>query len=167
MSQQFSRKYDDSIRTAAHKWLPLVPWKLLKAQYYQESRLDPNARSPAGAEGIAQFMPKTAADIWPRIGYGIIDRRQAGPSIEAGAYYMSTLRRAWTSKRPERDRHSLALASYNAGLGNILQAQHVCGGPVLYDLIMSCLPSVTGRHADETLGYAPRIYMWWQKMELQ
>lgn len=38
-----------------------VPPSLIAATLNQESGFDPNAISPAGAEGIAQFMPQTAA----------------------------------------------------------------------------------------------------------
>lgn len=161
----FPSAYDRDIEAAAKRWLPGIPWRLLKAQYWQESRLKPDARSPAGAEGVAQFMPGTAADIFPLLGYGALDRRLAAPSIEAGAFYMARLRKSWSSPRPWEDRHKLALASYNAGMGHILSAQRLCGGAVLYDPIMACLPQITGRHAAETLGYAPTIWHWWALME--
>jgi soluble lytic murein transglycosylase-like protein len=162
----FPKTYDQEIKKAAEMWLPGIPWKLLKAQYWQESRLNPNARSPVGAEGIAQFMPATAKEIWPLLGYSIIDRRAIEPAINAGAYYMARLRKSWSSPRPWEDRHKLALASYNAGLGNILRSQKACNMPILYDPIMSCLPKITGQHAKETLGYAPIIWKFWKQMEV-
>ncbi len=36
-----------------------IDWLLLKAQVKRESAFDPNARSPVGAVGLAQFMPAT------------------------------------------------------------------------------------------------------------
>lgn len=162
----FPAKYDSAIERAATTWLPGVPWRLYKAQLWQESRLDPAARSPAGAEGLAQFMPATAAEIWPLLGYGLVDRRAVAPAIEAGAFYMGRLRRSWSSPRPWADRHQLALASYNAGLGHILAAQKACHGALLYAPIMACLPQITGAHARETLNYAPAIWRWWQLMEV-
>ena len=143
-----------------------MPWRLWKAQLYQESRLDPEARSPAGAEGQAQFMPATWNEITRAMGYGLVDRRIADASIQAGAYYMARLRRQWSAPRPERDRHDLAMASYNAGIGHILAAQRLCRDPPLYDAIMACLPQITGRHARETLGYAPSIRRWHAAMEI-
>jgi membrane-bound lytic murein transglycosylase MltF len=142
-----------------------VPWRLLKAQYWQESRLRPDARSPVGAEGIAQFMPATWSEILRAMGRELVDRRLATPSIEAGAFYMARLRRNWSSPRPWEDRHKLSLASYNAGLGHILAAQRACKMPVFYHEIMACLPEITGKHAAETLGYAPAIWRWWRMME--
>lgn len=162
----FPKTYDREIKKAAELWLPGIPWKLLKAQYWQESRLNPNARSPAGAEGIAQFMPATAREILPLLGYSVIDRRSIEPAINAGAFYMARLRKNWSSPRPWEDRHKLALASYNAGLGNILKSQKACGGALLYDPIMECLHLIIGHHAKETREYAPLIWKYWRQMEL-
>jgi len=54
-----NKKYDALIKTAQKKYLPGTDWRLLKAQLTQESDLNPRAVSPAGAQGIAQFMPNT------------------------------------------------------------------------------------------------------------
>jgi hypothetical protein len=51
--------YHEPIIRSAQRWN--VGAALLSAQLYVESGFDPNARSPAGAQGIAQFMPGTAA----------------------------------------------------------------------------------------------------------
>lgn len=138
--------------------MPGVDWRLYKAQLYQESRLDPFAVSPAGAQGIAQFMPGTWAEVSGKLDFGGAHAFSAKYAIEAGAYYMARLRRNWHAPRPEADRHNLALASYNAGLGNILRAQRHCGGAALYAEIITCLPAITGHHAEETQTYIPRIW---------
>lgn len=164
----FVSKWDAAFAKHADTYLPGVDWRLLKAQCYQESRLRPEAVSPVGAAGVCQFMPPTWREARAALGF------EPGASvydpllnIEAGAWYMGRLRKTWRSPRPERDRHSLALASYNAGAGHILRAQRLCGNPSLYDPIMACLPQVTGRHAAETLGYAPAIYRHYQRMVLE
>ncbi|MCF2827086.1 MULTISPECIES: transglycosylase SLT domain-containing protein [unclassified Pseudoalteromonas] len=149
-------KYDWQIKKAARHYLPSVPWQLYKAQLIQESSLNSNAISPVGAEGIAQFMPGTWEEVSRQIGV-IGSPYDAEIAIPAGAYYMARLRRIWKWPRSEEDRHNLAMACYNAGCGNILKAQQLCGNPSRYEPIMACLPAVTGKHADETLGYAPRI----------
>ncbi|MGE0154818.1 MAG: transglycosylase SLT domain-containing protein [Reyranellaceae bacterium] len=160
-----SNKYDRQIQRAASTWLPGVPWKMWKAQLYQESRLEPDAVSPVGAAGIAQFMPGTWDQVTRELRWGVVDRRLAGPSIEAGAYYMAKLRRAWTAQRSDDDRLKLAQASYNAGMGNILRSQSRCGNPAPYEAIMACLHLVTGRHAAETRHYVPAIWRWWALLE--
>lgn len=133
-----------------------MDWRLYKAQLIQESQLNPAAVSPVGARGIAQFMPGTWRE-WQAISRTPLGPHDARQAIEAGAWYMARQRAIWRSPRPEADRHNLALASYNGGAGNIIKAQRACGNPTGYAEIMACLPQITGRHAAETQGYAPRI----------
>jgi len=159
-------RYDTQIRQAAERYLPGWDWRLLKAQYYQESKLNPQAESHVGAKGIAQFMPGTWDDIAPAVGAGKASPHVAGPAIKAGAYYMGKLRDEWSAPRPAADRYSLSAASYNAGLGSLLKAQRRCGGANLYSEIIECLPAVTGRHAKETRTYVSRIWRWWRLMLL-
>jgi len=141
-----------------------VDWRLLKAQYYQESRLNPAAVSPVGAAGVAQFMPGTWQDVSRELGYDGLHPHMAEPAILAGAYYMAKLRIFWSAPRPEADRYSLALASYNAGAGHLVKAQRLCGGVNLYQKIAHCLPDVTGRHSRETITYVKRIWKYWMQM---
>lgn len=136
--------------------MPGVDWKLLKAQCFAESSFIETAVSPVGAQGLCQFMPGT----WEDVQKGL--RIQGDPfdatlNIQFAAFYMSGLRRSWSSPRPERDRHNLAMASYNAGFGNLLRAQRLCDGKLLYDEIIVCLPRVTGRHSKETIDYVKKI----------
>jgi hypothetical protein len=87
------------LRAAIH-WN--VSAALLAGQEMAESGFDPNAGSPAGAQGIAQFMPSTAAS------YGLTDPYDPVAAIDAEAHLMSDLIAQFGS--PE-----LALAAYNAG----------------------------------------------------
>ena len=92
------------IEAAASRWD--VSAGLLAAQLMAESGFDPGAVSPAGAQGIAQFMPATAA------AYGLDDPFDARAAIEAQARLMSDLLARFGSV-------SLALAAYNAGPGAV------------------------------------------------
>jgi hypothetical protein len=96
--------FRDPIARAALRWN--VPENLLAAQLYAESGFNPFARSPAGALGIAQFMPGTAAT------YGLDDPFDAGKAIDAQAHLMHDLLGQFGS-------YSLALAAYNAGPGAV------------------------------------------------
>jgi hypothetical protein len=87
------------LRSAAH-WG--VPPALMAGQLMAESGFDPTAGSSAGAQGIAQFMPATAAS------YGLTDPYDPVAAIDAEAHLMSDLLHQFGS--PE-----LALAAYNAG----------------------------------------------------
>jgi Transglycosylase SLT domain/D-alanyl-D-alanine carboxypeptidase len=89
---------------AAQRWS--VSAQLLAAQLYAESGFNPFARSPAGAEGIAQFMPGTADAI------GLLDPFDPGAAINAQAHLMRDLLGRFGSV-------PLALAAYNAGPGAV------------------------------------------------
>jgi len=79
---------------------------LLAAQIYAESGFNPFARSPAGAQGIAQFMPGTAR------AYGLRNPFDAVAAIDAQARLMRDNLRRFGSV-------PLALAAYNAGPGAV------------------------------------------------
>lgn len=84
-----------------------IPTMMLSALLKQESGFNPNARSPVGATGIAQFMPGTAKGM----GVNPLDPES---SINGAAQY---LRNSWDKfGKPE-----LALAAYNAGGGAVQQ----------------------------------------------
>lgn len=161
-------RYDGAIQEAVDDWWPDLPvWKLWKAQLWQESLLNPAAVSPAGARGLAQFMPGTWRDAVRALGLSPVVSPHDEIAIAAGAWYMAKQRKAWTAKRTALERHALGLASYNAGLGNILKAQASCGGARLWVDVLRCLPAVTGaRNARETTSYVERIMSrWWPMLE--
>lgn len=161
-----TKKYDKQICAASKMYLPiptrLFGCELWKAQLYQESLLDANAVSPAGAEGIAQFMPLTWKERIEKMNLENVNPRMADVAIRAGAHYMRDLRRAWTSKRPEKQRMELAQASYNAGMGNILKAQLKAGGVLDWETISLYLHKVTGHYSRETRTYVERIWRYWR-----
>ncbi len=92
------------IAAAAQRWN--VSAALLAAQLYAESGFNPNAVSPAGAQGIAQFMPGTARSL------GLDDPFDAAQAIDAQGHLMRDLLRQLGSV-------PLALAAYNAGPGAV------------------------------------------------
>jgi hypothetical protein len=91
---------------AAQRWN--VSAALLAAQLYAESNFNPFAQSPAGAQGIAQFMPGTARAL------GLDDPFDAAQAIDAQAHLMRDLLRRFASV-------PLALAAYNAGPGAVAE----------------------------------------------
>jgi hypothetical protein len=93
-------QYREPILRSAGRWG--VPAALMAGQLMAESGFDPDAGSPAGAQGIAQFMPSTAA------AYGLTNPYDPIAAIDAQGHLMSDLLRQFGS--PE-----LALATYNAG----------------------------------------------------
>lgn len=93
-------EYRQTILAAATKWN--VSAALLAGQLMVESGFDPNAGSPAGARGIAQFMPGTAAS------YGLRNPFDPAEAIDAQGHLMSDLLAKFGDPQ-------LALAAYNAG----------------------------------------------------
>ncbi len=94
-----------------------IDYLMVTAQGYQESRLDQNAKSGAGAVGIMQLLPSTAADS----NVGIPDISLAESNIHAGVKYLDFIRKRYFSD-PEMDRVNqtlFAFAAYNAGPARI------------------------------------------------
>ena len=88
-------------------------WLMLAAQGFQESGLRQDRRSPAGAIGVMQIKPSTAADR----NVGIDDISTADNNIHAGAKYMRFLADRYFSDEGFDDLNQwlLTLAAYNAG----------------------------------------------------
>jgi len=90
-----------------------IDFLMVAAQGYQESRLDQNARSAAGAIGIMQLLPSTASDS----NVGIHDISKAEDNIHAGVKYLNFIRERYFSD-PDIDQFNktmFAFAAYNAG----------------------------------------------------
>ncbi len=93
-------RFRTALLRAASRWN--VSAALLAAQLMAESNFNPYATSPAGAQGIAQFIPSTAAS------YGLENPFDPAEAMDAQAHLMSDLIRQLGSPQ-------LALAAYNAG----------------------------------------------------
>jgi hypothetical protein len=85
-----------------------LPASFLARILWQESRLRIEATSPAGAEGVAQFMPRTAAE------HGLADPREPAPAIAAAARLLADLKIQFGNL-------GLAAAAYNAGTGRVMK----------------------------------------------
>ncbi len=96
-------------------------WPMIAAQAYQESRFDQDKVSPAGAIGVMQLLPSTAADK----AVGIPDITSLEDNIHAGVRYLHWLRETYYSDDSisPLDRMLFSFAAYNAGPGNMRKAR--------------------------------------------
>lgn len=95
-------------------------WRLLASVIYQESRFDPHARSWVGAFGLMQLMPETA------FLYNVDSLSTASENMEAGVRYMKYLEKQMDKLLDDpTDKLLFMLASYNVGLGHILDARRL------------------------------------------
>ncbi len=107
--------FDDLIKLYATRlgW----DWRLLASLIYQESHFDPNAVSWAGAIGIMQLMPQTAAR------FGIDSTSDVGDHIAAGVDYLKYLdQNIPESVCDSADRIKMVLAAYNMGFSHVNDA---------------------------------------------
>lgn len=97
--------YDDEIRHYAKQFG--VDPTLVRAVMHAESAFNPNAVSSAGAGGLMQLMPQTAAR------FGVADRFNPKENIAGGVAYLAFLLDLFHGDR------KLAVAAYNAGEGAV------------------------------------------------
>lgn len=107
--------YDDLFK----KYAPQIgwDWRLLAALAYTESSFDTTAVSWAGAKGLMQLMPGTAKAM------GVPPGKEQNPeeSIKAAVKYIGLTTKSFTNI-PEPERINFVLASYNSGIGHVLDA---------------------------------------------
>lgn len=108
-----------------------------------ESSLRVDAKSPAGAVGIWQFMYYTAKEYNLRINSYLDERRDVYKSTEAACQYLNKAFNIF-------DNWELAVASYNCGRGNVTKALRRSGGELNYWKIRPFLPR-------ETRNYIPAL----------
>jgi membrane-bound lytic murein transglycosylase MltF len=113
------KTYEAVIRKYADRYG--FDWLLILAMAFQESGLDNEKTSHAGAVGLLQVRPSTAADQ----NIGITNVRDVDNNVHAGVKYLHFLRTKYfesPSIRP-RDQIRFALAAYNAGPTTIRKAR--------------------------------------------
>ena len=136
--------YDDEIEAGAKK--QNLDANLVRALILQESYYNPKAKSSVGATGLMQLMPATANDHAKRLGIVFATSRLENPSvnIKLGTFHLRMLVNMF------KGNEYLAIASYNAGQGNVLKWRRGAPGRPMDEFIES-IPF------PETRSYVKRI----------
>jgi len=112
-----------------------IPQSLFVNQIGAESNFDPQAQSPAGAQGLGQLMPGTAA------GLGVSDPFDPAANLDGAARYLQ-------QQFQRFGRWDLALAAYNAGPG----AVEKYGGIPPYEETQSYVAKILGASTSPSAG---------------
>lgn len=111
----YQDKYENLIKGVADD--KRYNWILLSSIIYQESHFNANATSWAGAAGLMQLMPETAAR------FDVYDLSDPEQNVRAGFDYLMWLDRRLTSNVTDpQERVKFTIAAYNVGLGHIMDA---------------------------------------------
>lgn len=96
-------------------------WQLLASIAYQESRFNPTVVSWAGAEGLMGIMPNTAKAL------GVTPHELKDPDtgIRTGVDCLRRFRQGFSEITDPEDKLKFTLASYNAGIGHVYDAQRL------------------------------------------
>jgi membrane-bound lytic murein transglycosylase F len=144
-------KFKDMIQTQADKYG--FDWKLIAAVIYQESHLNPQARSFTGVKGLMQVTLTTAREM------GISNRLDPKQSVAAGVGYLHKIYQRW-EEISGFDRMLFSLASYNIGYGHVRDAQKLAEkrdlDPTEWSSLEKTLPllRIKKYYKDTTFGYA-------------
>ena len=109
--------WDDLIRKYSAE--QIRDWRLLVSQMYQESRFDPKAKSHAGAVGLMQVMPRTAAQ------FGYSNLYDPQENVAASMAFIEWLADRFPDSLPLEERIYFSLAAYNAGHAHVHDARRL------------------------------------------
>ncbi|HEY0277988.1 MAG TPA: lytic transglycosylase domain-containing protein [Solirubrobacterales bacterium] len=115
---------------------------LLAGLIEQESHFDPTVGSGAGAEGLTELMPETAASL------GVTDPHDPTQSIEGGARLLSEKLKEFGGNT------ELALAAYNSGSGAVQQYNGIPPYPETEQYVQKVLGYASGYEGGGAFGGA-------------
>lgn len=109
--------WDNYFKESAKKYN--LDWRLLASISFHESTFDPDVKSWAGAGGLMGIMPATARSM----GVNRDDLYIPEVNVALGAEYIRSLLDIFSAIEEEEERIKFALASYNGGIGHIMDAR--------------------------------------------
>ncbi len=110
-------KYEKIIKKYSKQYN--LDWRFVTALIYQESHLNPNARSHTGVKGLMQLTLDTAKRM------NVDNRLDPIESIRGGVKYFSILLKKFDDIKDKEDRLKFALAAYNVGLNHVYDAMEL------------------------------------------
>ena len=150
--------YLDEIRASSQFYFGVpAPVPVITAQIAQESRFDPDARSPVGAMGIMQFMPGTAKWAAQAGGFGIAAPLDPSWAIKAGVWYDRFLYDRVQAPKTPCDRWLFTLSAYNGGERWVQKRQSLSTDPGSWAATGPINPGITKNNQAENSQYGPRI----------
>ncbi|PYT01753.1 MAG: lytic transglycosylase F [Acidobacteria bacterium] len=137
-------------------------WLMIAAQAYQESQIDQSRRSPAGAVGVMQIKPSTAAD--KNINIQNVEN-DIDKNINAGVKYLDFIMETYfkDAKMNRLNRGLFAFASYNAGPARVAKLRKMAAAEGLNpDLWFNNVELIAAREIGaETVTYVSNIYKYY------
>jgi membrane-bound lytic murein transglycosylase MltF len=141
-------------------------WLMVAALAYQESGIDQSKRSPAGAIGVMEMLPSTAADR----NVNIQNIEEIENNIHAGVKYLRFIRDRYFEKEPmdKLNKMLFSFASYNAGAGKVAklrnEAQNSGLDPNVWFRNVEIIAAK--RIGRETVNYVSNIYKYYTAYRL-
>lgn len=173
-------KYDDLVKN--YSQVNDFDWLLVSALIYQESRFRPEVESPVGARGLMQLMPSVATTY--RVDFNRL--KEPRKNVELGTKYLRKLYDYYDkdSTLTTENKIKFTLASYNAGLGHIIDARALAQkhkyDPNVWDNHVALM--LTQKHLGEfyrdpvvkyghfrgweTFGYVQNIMMYYEHYQI-
>ena len=167
-------QYQSAFREVANE--VKLPWTMIAAVAFQESRWNHMAVSFTGVKGLMQLTMQTAEHM------GISDREDPFQSIWGGARYLKHLWQEWAEIRNPRDRMLITLASYNAGIAHVFDVMEILKqeglDPYQWQNIETVLPRLEDpsiceeltygcARGNETVDFVKRSFSYYQLLSLK
>lgn len=148
--------FDDIADAARFRFGPSAPIPVIVSQIAKESGFRPDVISPAGAQGIMQFMPATAKWAATQAGFPISPLDPAS-AIRGGLWYDRHLYDRVRAFQTECDRWLFTFSAYNGGETRVWQRQLLSTDAGSWVATGYINPGISPANQRENETYGPTI----------